>query len=184
MADSYAKAGYMVLIPDYFRGEPIPLEDPAFDRKAWQSRHPQADITTMIQSTIKYARDTLKAQRVGAAGYCFGGPYVVRLLSSSNKDWIDAGFIAHPGAMSDQEINEIADPISIAAAETDMSFNASRRREMVDILEKKNAIYSVSLYSKVKHGFAVRGNSTVRMERFAKEAAFWQALLWFDEWMN
>ena len=38
-----------------------------------------------------------------------------------------------------------------------------------------------SLYAGVEHGFAVRGDLSDRKAAYAKEAAFIQALQWFDE---
>jgi hypothetical protein len=38
-----------------------------------------------------------------------------------------------------------------------------------------------SLYAAVEHGFAVRGDPNDRKKLYAKEAAFLQAVQWFDE---
>jgi dienelactone hydrolase len=38
-----------------------------------------------------------------------------------------------------------------------------------------------SLYAAVEHGFAVRGDMSDAKAKYAKEAAFLQALQWFDE---
>ena len=39
----------------------------------------------------------------------------------------------------------------------------------------------MSLFSGVEHGFAVRCDLSVRQQKFAKEQAFCQAVVWFDE---
>jgi len=39
------------------------------------------------------------------------------------------------------------------------------------------------LYSGVEHGFAVRGDVTNKVIKFAKEQAFLQAVTWFDEFL-
>lgn len=41
----------------------------------------------------------------------------------------------------------------------------------------------MTLFSGVEHGFAVRGDPSVRIQRFAKEQAFLQAVAWFDEYL-
>lgn len=43
--------------------------------------------------------------------------------------------------------------------------------------------FQISLFSGVAHGFAVRGNLSNKVERFAKEQAFFQAVQWFDTWL-
>lgn len=40
--------------------------------------------------------------------------------------------------------------------------------------------YEISLYAGVQHGFAVRGELSDKRQKYAKEAAFLQAVQWFD----
>jgi dienelactone hydrolase len=114
LADSYAQAGYLVLLPDYFKGDPIPVNRAGFNMTAWRGRHPESEVTAIIDSTIKYARNQLGVKRLGAAGFCFGGPYVVRALAAGKG--VDVGFMAHPGPISKAEFQAITMPLSIAAA--------------------------------------------------------------------
>lgn len=44
--------------------------------------------------------------------------------------------------------------------------------------------YQMTLYSGVEHGFAVRGDISKPDIKFAKEAAFLQAVQWFDEYLK
>lgn len=69
-------------------------------------------------------------------------------------------------------------------AETDNSLSPARRHEVEDVLAKQNATYQINLYAGASHGFAVRVDMKNRKQVFAKEAAFYQALLWFDEWLK
>jgi dienelactone hydrolase len=114
LADSYARAGYLVLMPDYFKDDPQPQDRTGFNSSAWAARHPQAEITKFIDQTVDYARKTLGVKKLGAAGYCFGGPYVVRSLASGKG--VDAGLIAHPGPFTDAELNAAVGPLTVAAA--------------------------------------------------------------------
>jgi len=183
LADSYAAAGYLVLLPDYFKGDPIPADTPkSFDRNAWRTRHPQAEISNIIDGTVGYARDTLKVKRLGAVGFCFGGPYVVRQLAKGKG--VDVGFIAHPGAFTDAELGGITGPLAVAAAETDQSLAPARRHEVETLLAKNNATYQINLYSGVSHGFAIRVDMNNWRQVYGKEAAFNQALLWFNGWLK
>lgn len=59
-----------------------------------------------------------------------------------------------------------------------------KRRETEDILKDMSIPYQMSLYSDVEHGFAVRGDPSKPREKFAKEAAFFQAVQWFDEFLK
>jgi dienelactone hydrolase len=101
-------------MPDYFRGDPIPQNMTGFDMTSWFGRHPTATTQSIIDSTMKYARETLKVKKIGVVGYCFGGPFVVRQLAQGKG--VDAGFIAHPGPITNAEASAIAAPLSLAAA--------------------------------------------------------------------
>jgi len=149
---------------------------------AWMGRHPITSTQPIVDSTMKYVRDTVKARKVGVVGYCWGGPFVVRQLALGKG--IDAGFTAHPGAFTDAEASAISAPLSIAAAETDFSLSASRRRELEDLFVKNKATYQIDLYSGVSHGFAVSIDLSDRKQVFAKESAFNQALRWLDEYLK
>jgi dienelactone hydrolase len=72
-------------------------------------------------------------------------------------------------------------PLSIAAAETDSIFPSEKRHKTEDMLRELGQPYQINLYSAVEHGFAVRGDPSDRKKQYAKEAAFIQALQWFDE---
>ena len=69
-------------------------------------------------------------------------------------------------------------------AETDNSLSPARRHEIEDVLMKQKATYQINLYSGASHGFAVRVDMKNKVQVFAKEAAFYQALLWFNEWLK
>lgn len=71
LADSIARAGYFVAMPDLFRGDPVPtnaLSDPNsdFNMTAWRARHPQPQVEEIIQSTIDTLRADFETSRLGA----------------------------------------------------------------------------------------------------------------------
>jgi dienelactone hydrolase len=44
--------------------------------------------------------------------------------------------------------------------------------------------WEISLYSGVEHGFAVKGHMSTKKAQFAKEQAFGQAVVWFEEYLK
>jgi dienelactone hydrolase len=117
LVDSFARAGYLVVAPDYFEGEPAPA-DPGLQKQlnftGWLSRHGDARVDPIIQNTITYMREKLGIKYIGATGYCFGGRYVARYLAKGKG--VDAGFMAHPSLMKPAEIEAMVGPVSIGAA--------------------------------------------------------------------
>ncbi|KAI8680425.1 DLH domain-containing protein [Fusarium keratoplasticum] len=184
LADQYAANGYTTLIPDLFLGDKMPEPKPDdFDIMGWikngtdgKSPHTPATIDPVIVDAINALKER-GITKIGAVGYCFGAKYVVRHY----KDGIQAGYLAHPSFVEEEELAAITGPLSIAAAQTDTIFPTELRYKSEEILIKTGLPFQINLFSGVVHGFAVRGDPNVKVEKFAKEQAFYQAVAWFDE---
>ncbi|PSR78362.1 dienelactone hydrolase [Coniella lustricola] len=186
MADQFAANGYYTIIIDALNGDPIALDKPDdFDFMKWFSSgsdgktpHTKEHVDPIIEEALAY----LKQQgfsKIGALGYCFGAKYVARHY----KNGIQVGFFAHPSFVDEDELAAITGPLSIAAAETDEIFPADKRHKSEEILQKVGQPYQINLYSGVVHGFAVRCDISKKIQKFAKEQAFLQAVAWFDEYL-
>lgn len=186
MADSFASNGYTTLMVDLFNGDPLSLNRPgSFDVVDWiqhgsdgKNSHTAEHVDPIVVAGIKALRD-MGIRRIAAVGYCFGAKYVIRHF----KDGIDCGFVAHPSFVEEAELAAITGPLSIAAAETDSIFPADKRHRSEQILVETKQPYQINLYCGVVHGFAVRAKVEVKVEKFAREQAFKQAVTWFDEFL-
>lgn len=70
LADSIAKAGYFVVMPDLFNGDPIPVvTDPSFNMTAWRARHTTDVVDAIVNTTINSMRIELGAKTIGGTGY-------------------------------------------------------------------------------------------------------------------
>ncbi|CAI6092338.1 unnamed protein product [Clonostachys chloroleuca] len=183
MADAFASKGYPCLILDIFNGDPVPLKMPDnFDLNGWiahgsdgNNPHTAEQIDPIIIAGLNYMKG-LGLSRIGAAGYCFGAKYVVRNYNHG----IQCAFLAHPSFVENSEFARISGPLSIAAAGVDEYFPTHKRHETEEILRTVGQEYQIHLYGAVGHGFAVRADPEDRVQRFAKEQAFHQALVWFN----
>lgn len=114
MADQFAARGYLVVMPDLFHGDPIPIDyGPDFDIMGWYNQHLPPRVDPIVDAMLGQMRSTLGCQRVGAVGYCFGGKYVCRYLKAGK---LNAGFMAHPTMVQVGELEGVEGPLSIAAA--------------------------------------------------------------------
>lgn len=91
--------------------------------------------------------------------------------------------------------------MSISAAETDSIFPTEKRHKSEEILRKVGQPYQINLFSgvevcvvptrqlymiakvRVQHGFAVRSDISVKIQKWSKEQAFYQAVAWFDQYL-
>ncbi|KAI2607888.1 dienelactone hydrolase [Hypoxylon sp. NC1633] len=187
MADQYAANGYFTLIIDPFNGDPLSLNRPeGFDLMSWLTKgstgdnpHTSEAVDPIIEKALHYLQHDRKFEKIGAVGYCFGAKYVARHF----KNGIQAGFFAHPSFVDEDELEGFKAPLSIAAAETDTIFPAEKRHKSEVILAKNGQPYQINLYSGVVHGFSVRCDTSKKIEKFAKDQAFIQAVTWFDNWL-
>ncbi|EPS29102.1 hypothetical protein PDE_04051 [Penicillium oxalicum 114-2] len=184
IADQLAANGYLVVMPDLFHGDPIPLNRPAdFDLMAWLKGPPghlPPRVEPVVKAVLAEMKTKLGCEKIGAVGYCFGGKYAIRLLNDAQ---VDAAYVAHPSFVDEDELAAIQRPLSIAAAETDSIFPVEKRHESERILAQTGQVYQINLFSGVEHGFAVRGDISKPVIRFAKEAAFMQMVAWFNQYV-
>jgi dienelactone hydrolase len=183
VADQLAANGYTTLIPDIFSGDSFAR---GLDVLQWiqggtdgKTPHTVEAVDPIILAGIRALKETYCASKIGAVGYCFGAKYVIRHFHNG----IDVGYVAHPSFVERDELAAITGPLSIAAAETDSIFPTEKRHESEAILKDTKQPYQINLYSGVEHGFAIRGDVSIKVQRFAKEAAFLQAVTWFDNWL-
>ncbi|KAF4634511.1 hypothetical protein G7Y89_g3590 [Cudoniella acicularis] len=188
MADQFAENGYYTLIPDVFNGDPLSLNRPeGFDFMAWLTKgtggnnpHTYQAVDPIVEKSIAYLKEK-GFKKIGSVGYCFGAKYVARFMAAGKG--IDVGYVAHPSFVEEAELAAIKGPFSIAAAETDEIFPAAKRHKSETILVETKQPYQINLYSGVVHGFSVRCDTSKKVEKFAKEQAFLQAVHWFDEYL-
>ncbi|EEH16486.1 hypothetical protein PABG_06573 [Paracoccidioides brasiliensis Pb03] len=182
LADDYASRGYLVVMPDLFGGKPLTInqfEGGQVDIMAWLKDYTPEAVDPIAAATIQHVRETLGIKKVGAAGYCFGAKYVTRFMKGSGT--VDVGYVAHPSFVTSEELAAIQGPYAISAAETDSIFPSSLRHQSEEILAKVSQPWQINLFSGVVHGFAVRGDLSNKVVKFAKEQAFLQAVAWFEE---
>jgi dienelactone hydrolase len=186
LADSFARAGYLVVAPDLFNGTPAPsdINVPSFNTTDFLAKHGPEVADPIIAKAITYLRSGPNAvSKIAATGYCYGGRYAFRVAAPGKG--ADVAFAAHPSLLEDEEILAAKGPASVAAAETDSLMPPARRAEIEALLGRRSGIpYQVALYSGTQHGFGVRANVSDAQQRFGKESAFFQAVRWLDTWAS
>lgn len=117
LADSFARAGFLVVAPDMFSGNPAPMDftTPGFNATEFTLAHGPAATDPILATAVAYLRTPAAGvDKIVTTGYCYGGRYAFRLLAAGGG--VDAGFAAHPSLLEDAEIQAVTRPISVAAA--------------------------------------------------------------------
>jgi len=151
--------------------------------EAWKGRHEPPITDPLLARVTRYIHETYGQDvKIGGAGYCFGGRYVIRLMGTGV---IDVGVINHPSFFTMEEVGRLTKErrLTIYAAETDDILPPEKRRETEDVLTKTGATWQSTVFSGTTHGFSVRGDLNVKEVRLAKESAFTGAVSWFKAWL-
>ena len=149
----------------------------------WKMRHETPVTDPILARIVSWVHKTYgKDTKIGGAGYCFGGRYVMRLMGSGV---IDVGVVNHPSFYTMGEVRKLGKgkKLAIFAAEKDDILPAEKRRETEDVLTTSGATWMSTVYSGTEHGFSVRGDLSNKIVRLAKERAFCGAVGWFRDWL-
>ncbi|KAF7146543.1 hypothetical protein RHSIM_Rhsim04G0207900 [Rhododendron simsii] len=183
LADKVSANGFLVVVPDFFYGDPYPydLDDPKLDREAWRKAHGK-DKGCEDAKTVISALRSKGVTSVGAAGFCWGGVVVVKLASS---DYIQAGVVLHPGRITEDEINEVKCPISILGAEIDSASPPEQMKHFGEILSAKPGVDSfVKIFPGVNHGWSVRYDDDNESAVKSAEESHEDMLDWFTKYIK
>ncbi|XP_055815168.1 endo-1,3;1,4-beta-D-glucanase-like isoform X3 [Solanum dulcamara] len=166
LADKVAAAGYLVVVPDFFYGEPLDRE-----------KHD-------IQTWLKDHGTSKGVSAIGAAGFCWGGMVVSKLANYETT--IGAAVILHPGPITVDDINEVKVPTAILAAEHDHIFPPDQAKLVGDALSAKPEVIEsfVKIFPGVEHGWTVRYNVEDESAVKAAEEAHSDMLNWFTKFIK
>ncbi|KAI7788217.1 dienelactone hydrolase [Diaporthe eres] len=235
-ADRFASEGFVVVMPDLFEGDVAPNSATVDEEQAtqggsfldnfkikavegvksfmidmWLARHTEEKVLPILHKVVDGAKDEF-ADAVGngggvyAAGYCFGGRYVLLLAAErkvqsgaglfgaaaekpadeeagpqTNGPYIKAGALAHATLVARDDFEGLKAPVSLVCVENDPLFPDDVRTAGEDYMSKINVEHEVQVYPGVPHGFAVVGDYEDPTIKTAQSTAFDQMLKWLKD---
>lgn len=179
LADKIAAAGFYVVVPDFFYGDPYnPSAKPISD---WIQLH-GPDKGFEDAKPIVAALRSKGISAIGAVGFCWGAKAVVQLAKS---DDIQAGVLMHPSFVTVDDIKDVIKPLAILGAETDHLFPQELAKQVKEILSSKPEVDSiVKIFPGVSHGWTVRYNTEDENAVKSAEEAHQDALNWFEKYLK
>ncbi|KAI5349689.1 hypothetical protein L3X38_002578 [Prunus dulcis] len=174
LADKIAAAGFIVVLPDFFNGDPF--DGNLASLPVWIKAHG-------VDKTIGDAKPVIEALKskgvsaIGAVGFCWGGKGVVEL---AKYDFIQAAVLCHPSFVTVDDIKAVKVPISVLGAEIDQLSPPEVVKQFEEVLSAKPEIKShVKIFPKVVHGWTLRYNDEDEAAVKAAEEAHQDLLGWF-----
>ena len=223
LADNFAAKGdFLVMLPDFMDGNVFPqhliISIRALDatgtfawakkayhllRLVWYGfpflRNDKAHLVRpRVINFFRGLQSSHPELPVAAAGYCWGGQWVVELCSNKEEYTVEGnrliacGYTAHPSRLKlPTDIEAVAQSLSIAAAGIDQQIPKAKAKQIEDILKAKTAKtkdqgveHEFVMYEDVHHGFAVRADENEGYERECGKKAEDQAVRWFTKWFE
>ncbi|KAK7264540.1 hypothetical protein RJT34_32149 [Clitoria ternatea] len=188
LADKVAAAGYYVVVPDFFNGDPFdskyldgPPEDINRPLLEWKKNH-EPDKGIEAAKPIIEALKSQGASAIGAVGFCWGAMTNCDLGKSK---LIQATVILHPAFITVDNINGVNIPIAILGAEHDTVTPPEQIKQFEQVLTAKPEVDSfVKIFPGVHHGWTVR-YATEDPEAVKPAEESHKILLdWFDKYLN
>ncbi|KAJ4954896.1 hypothetical protein NE237_011679 [Protea cynaroides] len=173
LADKVADPGFLVVVPDFFYGDPYDM----------QKNHPDWRDAHGMDKGVEDAKPVISALKskgvsaIGAAGFCWGGKVVGELAKS---DELDAAALLHPSRVTVDDIREVKPPIAILGAEIDRASPPELLKEFEEVLSSKPEVsFFVKIYPGVEHGWTVRYDIADELAVKSAEEAHEDMLNWF-----
>ncbi|XP_059650138.1 endo-1,3;1,4-beta-D-glucanase-like [Cornus florida] len=178
LADKVAAAGFYVVVPDFFYGDPYVPENAEKPISVWLKEHG----TDKAFEDAKPVIEALKSKGVssiGAAGFCMGAKVVVELAKHA---YIQAAVMLHPSFVTLDDIQGVKVPISVLGAEIDQFSPPELVKQFEGILNAKPEVDGfVKIFPGVAHGWTMRYKDEDEEELKNAEEAHQDMLDWFGK---
>ncbi|MGH2397120.1 MAG: dienelactone hydrolase family protein [bacterium] len=177
-----AKAGYAAIAPDLasHQGGTARYSDPA-QVTAILGQTPAEQMVEMLNSGVRYlqSQSSVRRDRIGAQGYCFGGGMVWR-LATRNADLKAA--VPHYGSNPPlDEVPKVKAAVLAIYGEQDTRLNAGIPA-IRDALQKAGVIHEIVIYPNADHAFF--NDTGARYQAQAAQAAWQRTLAWYERYLK
>ncbi|KAL3749212.1 hypothetical protein ACJRO7_010327 [Eucalyptus globulus] len=181
LADKVAAAGFYVVVPDYFCGDPFAPENHERPFMVWIKDHGTdkgfEDTKPVIQALKSKGIST-----IGAAGFCWGGKVAVELAKC---ELVQAAVLLHPSFVTLDDIKGVKVPIAVLGAEIDQMSTPELLKQFEEVLSAKSEIDAfVKIFPKVSHGWTVRYKVEDEAAVKSAEEAHSDMIQWFVKFVK
>ncbi|KAL2556819.1 alpha/beta-hydrolase superfamily protein [Forsythia ovata] len=181
LADKVAAAGFYVVVPDFFYGDPYSPANTEKPLGVWKGLH-EPDKAFEDAKPVLVALRSKGISAIGAAGFCYGAKVVVELAKCG---LIQAGVLLHPTFVTMDDIKEVMAPMAVLGAEVDKISPPELVKQFEEILSSKPEVDGfVKIFPGVAHGWSVRYRMGDEMAVKCAEEAHQDMLNWFIKYVN
>jgi carboxymethylenebutenolidase len=177
-ADDLAARGYVVVVPDMFRGRTTSLVPSAIYNVI---SHPPVQVDADLADVFAWlaAQPDVQADRIAASGFCFGGGSAIRFATAEPRLAATVVFYGSPVTDADR-LRALRGPVLGIFGGADTSIPLEEVRAFEDGLRTAGVSHEITIYDGQPHAFvtdmdAVRaggpqGEAWAQFTRFLDEA--------------
>ncbi|KAK9280785.1 hypothetical protein L1049_003674 [Liquidambar formosana] len=181
IADKVGAAGFYVVVPDFFYGDPYVPDNAERPISVWFQSH-GTDKGFEDAKPVVAALRSKGISAIGAAGFCWGAKVVVELAKFEH---IQAGVLLHPARVTVDDIKEVKAPIAVLGAEIDKVSPPELLKQFEEVLSTKSEVNGyVKIFPGVVHGWAVRYKDEDEKTVKSAEEAHQDMLDWFAKYIK
>jgi dienelactone hydrolase len=194
-----------VIVPDYFEGDPLPIQMLRRDRTlsideqpwleedkqklrdldfpGWLQRHNHPRVSSLLIELLAELSKRPENTTIMGIGYCFGGKHILRLAKAS----LTAAAAFHPSFVEADDMADVQAPLYIGLAEKDDMVPASLPEDLQTWATTKmrpNVPFTVEIYPDVGHGFAARPDTKDDLIRAQYERGFQRTIEHFAKFVG
>ncbi|KAJ4831166.1 hypothetical protein Tsubulata_025737 [Turnera subulata] len=178
MADKLAAAGFYVVVPDLYRGNPLAFDPRPARVKTWM-KFRRSEVPIEEAKSVAAALRSKGISAMGAAGYSYGAKVALEVAKSS---YIQALVLLHPTFVTLDDIKEVRVPIAVFGAEVDYYSPPAVINQFEKVLSAKPEVDSyVKIFHGVKHGWTTRYDDGDERAVKSAEEAFQDTLDWLNK---
>ncbi|KAK1562889.1 hypothetical protein Q3G72_018569 [Acer saccharum] len=175
LADKIAAAGFYVVVPDFFYGDPYSAKA-GKPIRTWLEGH-GTDKGVEDAKPVIEALKSKGISAIGAVGFCWGAKVVVQL---AKREVIQAAVLCHPSFVTVDDIKGVEVPIAVLGAEIDHLSPPSLLKQFEEVITANNEVDGyVKIFPKVEHGWTVRYDVGDEAAVKPAEEAHQNMLEWF-----
>lgn len=174
-ADQLAAEGMLVLLPDIFHGDALSEGFSKSQFAEWMQKHPQDMQVNQLDRLLTDMHQQYKPRSVSCIGFCWGGLHACMLASS---DRVSAAVVAHGSFITKAVVEAVKQPLLFLFADKDQMIPEGFRKEIEEILAKKQQPTKGKLYPGATHGWTIRGDPSDSKQREDAADAFAETVSW------
>ena len=151
IADFLMRAGYVVLLPDLYQGNPWHPDSDWSNHETWRQSHSPQRVMKDVASASHYLRS--RVEKVASIGFCWGGDITFKFAQTED---CDAAVICYGTRMNSDDAANLKCPILAIFGDSDPVIPNQQVHQFGDALARSPVESDLQIFPEAGHAFIHR----------------------------